>query len=164
MKVGLLSNRYKDPDLIVLKRVDKILRQLGCDVQIVHQGKSIEKNGLPIFSESQATFQGCDLVLSLGGDGTFLNAVHATTANNTPVAGINLGSLGFLAEIMPADLEISLMRLVQGDYEIEERMMLDAKVIDSDGKRLHHYFSLNEVVLSRGNAPRILPIELWIDN
>ena len=164
MKIGFRSNRYKDPSCQVVQKVETILKGLGCQVEVVRQGSTVEKNGLTMFSESRETFQDCDFVLSLGGDGTFLNAVHATAMNNTPVAGINLGSLGFLAEIMPDQLEDSLGRLVAGEYKIEERLMLDAKVKDSEGKILHHYFALNDVVLSRGNAPRILPVELWLDN
>ena len=160
MKIGLLSNRYKDPSCQVVQKVETILKGLGCQVEVVRQGSTVEKNGLTMFSESRETFQDCDFVLSLGGDGTFLNAVHATAMNNTPVAGINLGSLGFLAEIMPDQLEDSLGRLVAGEYK-EERLMLDAKVKDSEEKSTPLFCS-HDVVLSRV-MPRILPVEL-VDN
>jgi NAD+ kinase len=168
MKVGLLTNAYKDPGFHFSKKVSRLLQELGCTVTVIHQNDAKNQDGHAIFTESDATFQGCDLVLSLGGDGTFLNAVHASYRGDVLLAGVNLGSLGFLTDMQPESIEADLKRLVSGDYRIEKRMMLDCAVSSSHGwggppDSLQGGFALNEVVLSRGNSPRILPIELWID-
>lgn len=164
MKVGLLVNPYKDRSFNVSGKAEEILRRLGSDVVSFVLQEKMNETGKPVFPDISTLFKGCDLVISLGGDGTFLHAVHAAYRDQIPVAGVNLGSLGFLAEIQPESLEESLERLVRGDYCIERRTVLDARVCNAEGELLHRDFSMNEVALSRGNCSRILPIELWIDN
>lgn len=195
MKIGLLSNGYKDPGFEHCRRAQAILKRLGCSVAVMIQKPEISDPpgsaetgaaggaGCPQaastanrhysdrsydpdsvdLSAVQAFFRDCDLILSLGGDGTFLNAVHAAYPNDIPVAGVNLGSLGFLAEILPDQLEDGLKRLVSGDCSSAFRTVLDVCVLDAENRVLHRDFALNEAVLSRGHSPRILPIELWID-
>lgn len=167
MKVGLLTNQYKDPGFEFSATVSAKLRKLGCEVKIIYQKDVTEMEERSVAVEPEENFNDCDIVLSLGGDGTFLSAVHVSYLGETPLIGVNLGSLGFLTELYPEDLDKDLERIAARDYTIENRMMLDC-LVDyeteiSDMSENHQGFALNEVVLSRGNSPRILPIELWID-
>ena len=103
-----------------------------------------------------------DLVVVLGGDGTLLNAAKAVALSGTPVLGVNLGHLGFLTEVETGDLFSSLPRVIQGDYKVEERMMLDAEVIRA-GRPVAKFLALNEVVLTKGSFARLVRFEVEID-
>jgi NAD+ kinase len=74
-----------------------------------------------------------DFAVSLGGDGTMLRTVQFTIGRGIPVLGVNLGSLGYLAQVEPAGMEAAFARLVAGDFEVEERMVLDVRVRQADG-------------------------------
>src|SRR5665647_2827238 len=80
-----------------------------------------------------STYDGCDLLFSIGGDGTFLSAVHDHYAKDVPIIGVNLGSIGFLTEIQPEQFEDCLDRFISGKYTIEERIQLEVIVKDKDG-------------------------------
>lgn len=97
-----------------------------------------------------------DLLLAMGGDGNLLRAARLVQATGTPILGVNLGRLGFLAEVDPDELEESLERLLDGAYEIEERMALTARVGDQTA------FALNEVVIERTVTARQIQVKTWI--
>jgi NAD+ kinase len=84
-----------------------------------------------------------DLVLALGGDGTMLHAAHAAHAAMAPLLGVNFGSLGYLTEVEAGEELGALKRVLDGDYRLEQRMMLDCRVT-SDGQEAH-LVGLNEV-------------------
>jgi NAD+ kinase len=102
-----------------------------------------------------------DLVVTLGGDGSILRAARMACAHGVPVLGVNLGRLGFLAEVEPDEWEAALPRLARGDYWLEERMMLNAQY--HRGDQCHGYEALNDVVVSRGSLARIVRLETHID-
>lgn len=161
MKFALTSNQYKDPAYQVLIRVHQFLKERGVEVLVDLRNCAKETEGLGFHFTSD--FRQADLVLSLGGDGTFLNAVHFIEEESIPIVGINLGSVGFLAQIELETLEGGLERLVKGDYSIEERMRIEARCYDEDGRETFRGIALNEVLLSRGSSQRIIPLQLNID-
>ena len=91
---------------------------------------------------------GLDLAVSLGGDGTMLRTVDLVAAGGAPVLGVNLGHLGYLTEVGPADLLAALKAFVAGDYRLEERMMLAVEVIPASGEATRTH-GLNDAVLQR---------------
>ncbi len=105
----------------------------------------------------------CQLILCLGGDGTFLSVVGNHHALGIPIIGVNLGSLGFLAEIQPENLEASLDDLVAARFYIEERMLIEASFMNGDDQIKSTQTALNDVVVSRGGISRILTTVLSID-
>ncbi|MBI1807964.1 MAG: NAD(+)/NADH kinase [Ignavibacteria bacterium] len=102
----------------------------------------------------------CDLLISLGGDGTTLAAARMVGTNGIPILGVNLGKLGFLAEVSIDELKECLDQIIRGDYSIDERMMLTA-IAKSDGKVYH---ALNEIVVDRGESPRVIDLETYVNN
>ena len=98
-----------------------------------------------------------DLVVSLGGDGTTLRAAHLAHAANAPLLGINLGTLGYLTEVEAGDQLEALDRVLEGDYEIEERMMLACRVLADTDVRSSHV-GLNEVLVERSVRHRLLTL------
>jgi NAD+ kinase len=103
-----------------------------------------------------------DLVITLGGDGTILRAARMSARHGVPILGVNLGRLGFLAELTPENCSAHLDRLLSGDYWIEERMMLHIESY-RDGEPMANYDALNEAVISRGGLARIVRVETYID-
>jgi NAD+ kinase len=103
-----------------------------------------------------------DLLVTLGGDGSILRAARMSCKYEVPVLGVNLGRLGFLAELEPGEWPDALPHLVNGDYWIEERMMLYAEYRRGAECR-GQYEALNDVVVSRGSLARMVRMEAHID-
>jgi NAD+ kinase len=89
----------------------------------------------------------CNIVFSIGGDGTFLKT--ARIACGKPIIGINTGTLGYLTEISPENIEKSLKSLLDGNYHIEDRMMIEGKIIKPNGETIEIPESLNEIAISK---------------
>ena len=105
----------------------------------------------------------CDSVFALGGDGTLLGVAHDVLSTGQPILGFNLGRLGFLAEVEQKEVENNLNKFFDGDYVVENRMMLRAKLEDKSGvERI--YDSLNDIVISRGATSRLLDINLYVNS
>jgi NAD+ kinase len=102
-----------------------------------------------------------DLLVTLGGDGSILRAARMGCEQDVPVLGVNMGRLGFLAELEPKEWNEAVPRLMAGDYWIEERMMLYSEY--HRGETCRGYEALNDVVVSRGSLARIVRLETYID-
>jgi NAD+ kinase len=107
--------------------------------------------------------QRCDLVIAVGGDGTFLSAVRVTAHYDVPIIGINLGRLGFLVDISPNELPDKLHRMLQGHYVEEKRSLLQAKVI-RDNQVINEETAVNEVAIHRWVTPSMIEIVTKINN
>jgi NAD+ kinase len=105
----------------------------------------------------------CDLVIVVAGDGTFLNAARDLAESGVRLLGVNLGRLGFLADIMPAEMTDRLDEILQGNFQEEHRFLLDSAVI-RDGETIHQASALNEVVAHKGNIPRLVEFETRVNN
>ena len=107
---------------------------------------------------------GTDVLVVLGGDGTFLRAAHAVIEDDVPLLGINVGKVGFLSKVEATDLERVLGTLVDGRYELEPRMALEGRILrrgtePSDDRLL----ALNDVVIARGSLARVVRLDTSID-
>lgn len=99
----------------------------------------------------------CDIVIAIGGDGTIIHTAKSAAAFGKPVLGINSGRLGFTAGLELSELS-ELNRLISGDYDIEERMLLDIFVDGENGTE--QYSALNEAVISRGALSRMIEVSV----
>jgi NAD+ kinase len=104
----------------------------------------------------------CDLVVVLGGDGTLLS-VARNLAGDAPILGVNLGTLGFLTEINRSELYPSMVQVLQGHFETEERSLLDVE-LRRDGEPTHRYRVLNDAVVAKSALSRIIEISLRVDD
>lgn len=107
--------------------------------------------------------QHCDLVIAVGGDGTFLSAARAIAKYDIPLVGINLGRLGFLVDISPNELPDKLHSILQGHYTEEKRYLLRTKII-RNGQIIHEETAVNEVAIHRWVTPSMIEIITKIDN
>jgi NAD+ kinase len=102
-----------------------------------------------------------DLVVTLGGDGTFLAGARMAAPREVPLLGVNLGRLGFLTELEEAQLESGLVRFLEGRYRVEERTMLHVHLVRG-GRTIAQTVGLNEVVINRAEDARMLRVEIEI--
>lgn len=104
----------------------------------------------------------CDLVIVVGGDGSMLGAARALAHHNVPVLGINRGSLGFLTDILPEQLESQISEVLAGNYTVEQRFLLETEVRRA-GVPIGQGDALNDIVLHPGKSTRMIEFELFID-
>lgn len=103
-----------------------------------------------------------DCLIALGGDGTIVRAARGVAGLPLPVLGVNLGQLGFLAELQPSELEGKLEALIRGEFRIEERTLVRATLVTGEGERAE-FDALNDVVVARGEKVRAISVAVWID-
>ncbi len=105
----------------------------------------------------------CDVIISLGGDGTLLSAARSLVGKSVPLIGINLGRLGFLADISPIEMATKLQQVLEGAYQEEERIILNAQIIRRQ-KIIHQQSAFNEVAIHRLNSPGLIDIDTYVDD
>lgn len=103
-----------------------------------------------------------EVILSFGGDGTFLHTAHVVGDAETPILGVNIGRLGFLAEIETAEVQQAILKIERNEFHIERRSCLEA-VVAGDGHQERH-FALNELVLERSGRAGLIAIDVWVDD
>lgn len=101
-----------------------------------------------------------DFALSIGGDGTFLTTASLIGARNIPIVGVNAGHLGFLAEVQTQNVDIILEQLVKGEYEIEQRALLQVKAEDA---HLVYPYALNEIAIMKQGLSSMITIEAYVN-
>ena len=104
-----------------------------------------------------------ELAIVLGGDGTILRAAELVRGCSAPVLGINMGHVGFLAEIDRDDMDAAVRRVIDRDYEVEERLALSVRVKDVDGTVVYETFALNEATVEKASRERMIEVVLEID-
>ncbi|MDA2983652.1 MAG: NAD(+)/NADH kinase [Actinomycetota bacterium] len=103
-----------------------------------------------------------DLVISFGGDGTFLRAARIARDADAPVIGVNVGRVGFLAEIDPRELDVVLPQLAAGHYEIESRSTLEVDLLDAAGRSVGSGWALNDVAVEKVARERLVRLDVSI--
>lgn len=112
--------------------------------------------------KARAQLNGTELILTVGGDGTILRAIQVVSPGTTPISGINLGKLGFMTELNADEATEKLPALLDKEGWIDERAMLQAKLITSSHKP-RQFHALNDVVVARGEIARVIRVETSID-
>ena len=151
-RVILCPNPYRDNELTVAKRSRQLLEQIGFETVVClpfsREGYG-DQLGVPI-RQLQQEIKRADLLIAFGGDGTILHLARTVALHNVPVLGINLGSLGFMSELEPNELE-RLNDLKNWDFTVESRMMLDVTVL-REGRPVYNNIALNDAVVSKGSV------------
>jgi NAD+ kinase len=140
---------------------ESIARTMAAYIRSYGSGRQAE-----LFSQIDASYAEnlgrCDLVIALGGDGTILRVSHVCSQKNIPVLGVNLGRLGFLAELQREDWEPGLEKVCHGQYWFEHRMMLHVTEERAD-RTLGEWDVLNECVVTRSGGRKMVHLETSID-
>jgi len=135
--------KNKSIDLFITTRIESQLKDHDFDYQLI---------------ESADDFVKLDFILTLGGDGTIFSLARAVGDRGTPILGIHLGELGFLAEVVLEDMFTRLDEVVAGDYNIQKRIVI--KCIVNNGTEPQTFYALNDIVVDRGKSHRLLNCEL----
>ena len=166
MRIILSSNPYRDRGLRAALEADRILKKAGAETVfclpfVPKKGDRIElPRNLPLCQMEDELPQ-ADLLVCCGGDGTILHAARDATLHGVPILGVNMGSVGFMAELERTELSL-LVPLAQGHFVTEERMMLDVQVIRG-GRTVSQDLALNDAVFSKGSMARVAEVEVWAD-
>ncbi|HBL83224.1 MAG TPA: NAD(+) kinase [Clostridiales bacterium] len=157
-KFYIITNRDKDQNLRFTEEIVQYLKEHGKKCQVQQAERRVE--GEYHYTDPALIPEDTQCILVLGGDGTLLQAARDVVHREIPMLGINLGTLGFLAEIDKTSIYTALDKLFADDYEIEERMMLHAVLLD--GKETT---ALNDIVVTRASSTlKILDLDIFIDD
>ena len=155
--VLLCPNAHRDHGLASTLAIAEALREHGHEVRISPFLSDGLENTWPRDIPTAAlpmALPGARLVVSLGGDGTILHMAKAATKRGIPILGVNIGTMGFMAELESTELD-KLTRVARGEYTLDSRMMLDVTV-QRERDILFHDICLNDVVVTKGAVARIV--------
>lgn len=157
----IIANIIKDPELIVANEIRHRLEMLGRKCLIQEFAHTEEGDGYKYTNPAQVP-EDVDCVLVLGGDGTVLRASRDLVGRNIPLFGINLGTLGYLAEIGKEDVGPALEKLAMDEYVLERRMMLAGDVFHG-GEKILSDVALNDIVISRSGKLRVMDYHIFVN-
>ena len=162
--VILTPNPYRDKNFRTVRDAMEVLKSAGIQAKLCLPFEVDKNYELPRdlrFSRLERELHSADLVICFGGDGTILHMAKTATRKGLPILGVNIGTMGFMAELESTELD-KLARLATGDFDIDSRMMLDVTV-QRDRDIVFHDICLNDVVITKGAVARIVHLGVKID-
>ena len=163
-RVILSPNPYRDKDFATLREAMAVLKGAGIDTRVCLPFEVDRNYELPRdirFSRLDRELPGADMLICFGGDGTLLHTAKTATRHGIPVLGVNIGTMGFMAELESSELS-QLARIANDDYTIDNRMMLDVTV-HRDRDIIFHDLCLNDVAITKGAVARIVHLKVQCD-
>ncbi|MCZ6527696.1 MAG: NAD(+)/NADH kinase [Candidatus Dadabacteria bacterium] len=161
MIIGIIAKNNIEEPFEITKKLSNWLKERGVEVYVekelgkkIRHPNSIDRREIPKL---------VDVILVFGGDGTFLGVAREACKYGTPILGINLGGLGFLTEVTVDELYPMMERIIDGDYEVEDRQMLITS-IRRGKKNIGTYEVLNDVVINKGALARIIDLSIYIED
>ncbi|MDR2862032.1 MAG: NAD(+)/NADH kinase [Syntrophobacterales bacterium] len=159
-KIGMTANVQKSSSARYTRSLRDWLQARG--IQVLLEEEIAREIGAAGGLEIKELAANVDLIVVFGGDGTILRLAHSLCGIDVPIAGINIGRLGYLAVINLREMYNVLAAILAGNLQIEERMMLDVSILISGREEKHTV--LNDVVISRGRFQRMVGVDTFIDD
>ena len=162
-KIILCPNPNRDHGMVTTRAAEKILHEMGFRTVVCSpfrdqkEGAFADYDVRPLPQE----MKDADLMITFGGDGTILHLAKLAALNKVPVLGINMGGLGFVAELEKSELQV-LRKLQDWDFTVEQRMMLDVSVI-REGKQIYTNLGLNDAVIREGPISHVIHLKISSD-
>lgn len=163
-RIVVTPNPYRDKNFQTARAAMEILREAGADVRLCLPFEVDKEYELPRdlrFNRLDRELPNADIAICFGGDGTILHIAKQATRYGVPVLGVNIGTMGFMAELECTELD-QLSRLATGDYTIDSRMMLDVTVT-RERNIIFHEQCLNDAVITKGAVARIVHLNVFCD-
>jgi NAD+ kinase len=153
MKVGIIANPHKPGAAKTNQSLIEVLGRHGIETELENDSAKII--GVESMRSASQLAESCDVIAVLGGDGTMLNATHRIGPSDTPLAGINIGTLGFLTSCTDDELELFAQALLENSYKVIPRILLETCITYADG-RTESDFAVNKALSEEhlGNAMR----------
>ena len=164
MKIILSPNPYRDRGLKTAQAADRILKEVGVETCFCLPFEPDPHFELPknlIYADIDSEISDADLLICFGGDGTLLHAAKLSYSYGVPIMGVNMGSVGFMAELEHSELK-QLARLAKGDFKIEQRMMLDVSLIH-ERREIYFEHALNDAAITKGAVARVVEMSVSAD-
>ncbi|QUH31058.1 NAD(+)/NADH kinase [Vallitalea guaymasensis] len=161
-KFVIIPNLTKDKKLETTKLIVDWLEKNDCKICLPAQIANYINKQQYSCSESDM-YNNADCAIVLGGDGTILNAARNLIKYDLPILGVNLGNLGFLAEVEKKDALSTLSKIIKGDYYVQRRMMLDVKRLINDKEDLIGV-ALNDIVIARTSISRMMKYSIYVND
>lgn len=161
MKIALIVNFDKNGAASTAEKIIALLSAEDCEVLMLNSEFSQSLHNVKVFDNHTDLVSSCDVLLTVGGDGTIIHCAKHAAAFSKPILGINTGRLGYVAEL-EADETDMLKSLLKGEYSIESRLILSVNVNRSNGD-CESYTAINDAVISRGALSRIIDLDVKID-
>lgn len=162
--VILTPNPYRDKNFHTARAAMQILKDAGVSPRLCLPFEVDRSYDLPRdlrFSRLERELPNAEMVICFGGDGTILHMAKAATRKGIPILGVNIGTMGFMAELEITELD-SLVKIAQGEYTLDNRMMMDV-TIQRDRDIIFHDICLNDVVVTKGAVARIVHLAVKCD-
>ena len=162
--VILTPNPYRDKNFQTVRSAMQILKDAGVQPRICLPFEVDRSFELPKdlrFSRLERELPNAEMVICFGGDGTILHMAKAATRKGIPILGVNIGTMGFMAELENTELD-QLARIAEDDFTLDNRMMLDVTV-HRERDIIFHDICLNDVVVTKGAVARIVHLEVKCD-
>lgn len=160
-KFCLITNRDKDTNLVVTNEIIRYMEENKKEC-ILLEGIDSQDSG-NYNTDTKGLTNNVECAIVLGGDGTIIQAANDLRGKNIPILGINLGTLGFLAEIEKENIYMALEALYNNQYTISERLMLYGNIV-SEGKECGHGSALNDIVITRSGFSRIISVSIYVND
>ena len=159
-RIALIPNLTKNGAYEESLKAIRLLKSFGGKILMTADlSEKYSDNDIAFFESNEVLIQKCDAVVTIGGDGTIIHAAKHAANFEKPLLGINMGRLGFVAELEPNELPM-LERLFSGDYNVEKRQMLKVTLKSKSGSK--SFFALNDAVISRGSMTKIIDLDVWL--
>lgn len=159
MKVGIYFRKRIEPIIKTAKNIISFLEERGAEVFVAPEVKDVFPYPPLINFEKESSSP--EILISLGGDGTFLRASHYAVKNEIPVLGVNLGYIGFLTNVEKEEILSSLHKILERKYRIEERTILQGSLI-REGKEILSDIAINDFVIQRDPSEKVITAEVFI--
>lgn len=163
-KVVMTPNPYRDRDFSRVLEAQRILREAGVEVKICLSFEVDKSFPLPDyveFSDLQQEIADAQALICFGGDGTILHTSKLAARNGIPVLGVNIGTVGFMAELESGEMQL-LSKLADDDYKLDERMTLFVRLVH-EGKVIYRDSALNDAVVTKGAVARVIQTSVFLD-
>lgn len=164
MKIILSPNPYRDRGLKTAQAAGRILKEAGVETCFCLPFELDSRFELPkhlTYADAGKEIATADLLICFGGDGTLLHAAKLAYSYDVPIMGVNMGSVGFMAELEHSELQ-KLSRLAKGDYKVERRMMLDVSLI-RERREVFSEHALNDAAITKGAVARVVELSVYSD-
>lgn len=163
-KVVMTPNPYRDRDFSCVLEARRVLAAAGVEAKIC-LAFEVDKSfalpqGVPLF-DLQEELQTADALICFGGDGTILHTSKAAARHSIPILGVNIGTVGFMAELESGEMGL-LSRLATDDFRIDERMTLYVRLLH-EGRVIYRDVALNDAVITKGAVARVIQPSVWLD-
>ena len=163
--VILTPNPYRDKNFQTVREAMRILKNAGVQAKVCLPFEVDRSFELPKdirFNRLDRELPNAEMLICFGGDGTILHTAKAATRKGIPILGVNIGTMGFMAELESTEMDL-LARVATGDYTVDSRMMLDV-TIQRDRDIIYHDICLNDVAITKGTVARIVHLAVKCDD